>query len=187
MAIREITVFVSAGEESLPGVRIRFAIGGSVVADQLTGSGEEDGITVFSLEDGTYALAVSKAGFNSYFDSVIVNSDNELDVGLTALSAPVSSAPETCRCFTYRISNGVPLSGQSISYRLATAPPGDGLVCDRSTQPSAPSGSDGLITVVDAPIGSVYQFWFEDGPKQTLLIPNADELLIPTLVNRFNA
>lgn len=135
-----VTVTVTGGGSPLEGASVRLTKGG--VSYVL--AADASGVATFTLDAGTYALAVSLAGWSYTSSNVVVDGVESVAVSMTQVGVPAPTEPDTCVCYTYtRTAAGAAAAGGAVTFRLTRV---DGLFGSAydAGEVTVTSGLDGL-------------------------------------------
>lgn len=168
---RTITITVLTPEdEGLENATVRLTQGSSV----RRGLTDEDGVVTFGVDDATWSLAITAAGFSFVPDTIVVDVDHlAFERTMTADTLPVPS--DLANALVLFTIDSEPLAGQRIEYRMMTPPPlVSGRAFSKMNQTSEASSSLGAIAV-ECHRGAEYEFRYKVGGWVTFLVPVAGE------------
>jgi len=148
---RTVTVTVTDGTDPLEGARVRMTRN----LESYVLSTDTNGQAVFNLDDGTWQLAVTLAGYQYSGSTVTVNGDESVAVVLAAVTILPSSDPRLANCYLYTYdAEGALAGGVAITFRLVTPPTGDAMSYPLDTF-SETSDNAGLLQV-ELMLGATY-------------------------------
>jgi len=140
---RTVTVTVTDGTDPLEGARVRLTRN----LESYVLSTDTSGQAVFNLDDGTWQLAVTLAGYQYSGSTITVNGDESVAVVMTAVTLPPASDPSLANCYLYTYdAEGALAGGVAITFRLVAPPTGDARSYPLDTF-SAASDTTGLLQV----------------------------------------
>lgn len=150
---RTVTITVNDGSTVLENARVRLTEGASTYT-WLTNS---SGVAVFNVDDATYTVAVTKAGYSFAGTTLVVNGTETATYSMTSISVPTPSGPGRTVGYGVTLDElGNPVSGVTVEFQLATGQGEAGLIWSRQTH-EATSGSGGSLQV-DFPQGASYRW-----------------------------
>jgi hypothetical protein len=169
-----ITVNVKEGVTNISGATVSFTQGSDVYSATTNSSGNAS----FSLDAGTFTLAIFKAGYSFTPESVTVSALATLNKTITATSLPPAADParKTIQ-ITTKDGNGATQTAKSFYWRLTSPPTDDGFAYDYSTHTATTNGS-GVFTD-EWLIGGKYEYWRDDNKKvrrNVTIAADTDEL-----------
>lgn len=171
---RTVTVTVNDGTNPIEGAKVRFTSG---VQSYLQETGV-NGVAVFSLDDATWSVAITKPLYSFTPTSLVVDGPESPTYSMVgqALPAPETDLQTTAFLYTYD-ANGAIAGGVSVAFVLAASDGTAGRGYD-STTVTATSDENGLLTVAllkntkyRAGIGSSPQKQFTTGSDDSFAIP----------------
>lgn len=136
---RTVTITVNDGSVVLEGAKVRLTKG----AESYVGTTSAGGQTVFSLDDGTWGMAISLAGYQFTPTTLVVSGDTSHTYQLTIMAIAPSDPPQTTGFLVCYDEEGQPEPGVTISLSLRAAA-GAGLALDTAVR-TATSDSAGLV------------------------------------------
>lgn len=140
---RTVVVTVTGGGDALQGASVRLTKSGIsyVLATSALG------VATFSLDDGTYALAVSLAGWAFTPTSVVVDGNEAVSAAMTQVVIPAPTEPDACVVYTYaRDIHGAAEASVPVVFRLEAVDGLEGSAFAGETH-SVTSAADGLVQV----------------------------------------
>jgi hypothetical protein len=169
-----ITVNVKEGVTNMSGASVSFTQGSDVYTATTNASGNAS----FSLDNGSYTLAIVKSGYSFTPESVTVSALATLNKTITATSLPPAADParKTIQ-ITTKDGNGATQTAKSFYWRLTSPPTDDGFAYDYSTHTATTNGS-GVFTD-EWLIGGKYEYWRDDNKKvrrNVTIAADTDEL-----------
>lgn len=140
-----ITVTVTDGTDPLENASVRLIEG----VTPYTGNTNASGEAVFALDAATYAVAVTKAGYQFTPTTRTVTGEeagtltNDLEMTEVVVAPPADAT--LCRVFAYlQTKSGAPVTGQTMTAKLTTPAKSDAMITT-ATITSAVSDADGLV------------------------------------------
>jgi hypothetical protein len=125
---RTITVHVTDGTSDLQNATVRLTEG----ASSYTQTTDADGEATFNLDDATYAIACTKAGYSYAGGSAVVTADATVEVEMTQIVESAPAAPGKVYMDIYAVDGaGDAQEGIVITARLKTGPGTSGYAWDR--------------------------------------------------------
>jgi hypothetical protein len=151
---RTVTITVDDGTDPLESARVRMQKG----AENYVGSTDASGVIVFSLDDGTWDVAVSLAGYQFTPTTTVVNGTEAVTLSMTALTITPSEPGQTTGYLVCYDEDGVVEVGTSVS--MAARKPGSstGLGLDDTTR-TVLSDANGLVEFANLFKGERYSIW----------------------------
>lgn len=174
---RTVVVTVTDGSDPLEDATVRLIKGGVSYVLATNASG----VATFALDDGTYALAVSLAGWTMTPTTVVVDGAEAVAVTMTQTVIPAPSDPDGCVCFLYtRSIHGVAVGGSVVTFRLLAPGAVLGAALD-NTDEAVTSGVDGLVSIM-LPRGAVAGMRNASGQMSTFRVPEAASYELPSII-----
>jgi hypothetical protein len=169
-----ITVNVKEGVTNMSGATVSLTQGSDVYTATTNASGNAS----FSLDAGTFTLAIWKAGYSFTPESVTVTAAATLNKTITSTALPPATDParKTIQ-ITTKDGNGATQTAKSFYWRLTSPPTDDGFAYDYSTHTATTNGS-GVFTD-EWLIGGKYEYWRDDNKKvrrNVTIAADTDEL-----------
>ena len=145
-----------------------------------TGSTNASGVIVFSLDDATYTVSISKAGYTFTPTTKIVNGTETDTYSMSAvtITAPPNAATTTGVMTVYD-EEGTVESGVTITVQVLDGPGTAGIGYD-STEWEATSNGSGVVEFAGIILGARYKIW--RGTSK----PDAQTFTAPTTGTSFN-
>ena len=152
---RTVTVTVDDGATVLENATVRFTEG----ANTFTGLTNASGVIVFSLDDATYAVSITKAGYTFTPTTKIVNGTeaDTYSMSIVAITAPPNAATTTGVMLVYD-EEGVLEEGVTITVQIIDGPGTDGIGYD-STEWAELSSALGVVEFAGIILGARYKIW----------------------------
>jgi hypothetical protein len=152
---RTVAVTVNDGAAVLENAIVRFTEGANTYAGPTNVSGQIS----FSLDDATYAVAVSKVGYNFTPTTLVVDGDKTPTYSMTAVSitAPPNAATTTGVMTVYDEEGSVE-SGVTVTVQILDGPGTDGIGYD-STEWAETSSALGVVEFAGIILGARYKIW----------------------------
>ena len=173
---RTVTVTVDDGATPLENATVRF----TESVNTYTGSTNASGVIVFSLDDATYTVSISKAGYTFTPTTKIVNGTETDTYSMSAvtITAPPNAATTTGVMTVYD-EEGTVESGVTITVQVLDGPGTAGIGYD-STEWEATSNGSGVVEFAGIILGARYKIW--RGTSK----PDAQTFTAPTTGTSFN-
>jgi hypothetical protein len=152
---RTVTVTVDDGVTVLENATVRLTEG----ANTFTGLTNASGVVVFSLDDATYTVSISKAGYTFTPTTKIVNGTEADTYSMTAvtITAPPNASTTTGTMTVYDEQGSVE-SGVTITVQVIDGPGTAGIGYD-STEWAATSNGSGVVEFAGIILGARYKIW----------------------------
>lgn len=152
---RTVTITVDDGTDPLQNAIVRMTEG----VNTFTATTDADGECVFNLDDATYTVAVSKAGYSFAGTTLVVNGTETATYSMTAIVVTPGSGDATTGYLTCLNQSGIAESG-AIVYCQTAEPPtsGTGFAYDSAIR-SETSDVDGLVEFTGLIKGASYYIW----------------------------
>lgn len=155
------------------------------IADSRTGLTDAGGDVTFAMDDGTWAIAITKAGYSSTPESIVVTADATFPVEMIATVVTPPADPTRSLVYgTLLTSEGDPAANVRLDYRLADPPAGAGHGYDRGVYQTEPSAADGTVSV-ELLAEARYQFRRRQGPW-TNVPTDESTVLLPAIVTELD-
>lgn len=126
---RSVTITINDGATALQGVIVRVSQGAESYVETTNASG----VAPFSLDDATWTVTATKAGYSMTSQSLVVNGTESVTYSMTAVSVSTPSAPNrsvgTLLCLD---TDGTAESGVEVHFRLISGPGTAGYSLDAS-------------------------------------------------------
>ena len=173
---RTVAVTVDDGTDALENAIVRFTEGGNTYVGTTDASGEVS----FSLDDATYALAISKPGHSFTPTTLVVDGDETETYSMTdaPISAPPSASTTTGVMTVYDEEQNVEESVK-ISVQITAGPGTDGIGYDSAVWTETSNGS-GVVEFAGIVLGATYKLWRGDSKA------DAQTFTAPTTGDSFN-
>ena len=166
---RTISVTVNNGVDPLEKATVRFSEG----ANTYVGQTSPIGLILFSLDDFTFDLAISKSG-HSFTPTTLVVDGDKTEVYSMTIDAidPPPNASTTTGVGTYLDEKGVEEEGVTVTVQILEGPGDDGLGYD-STEWAETTDVNGIVQFAGIVHGAKYSIWRGDqkAPMETFTAP----------------
>lgn len=142
---------------------------------------DSTGTAVFHVESSEYQLLVARRGYSASPVTLNVNGNFFYDIHLMAIPVIQPSILSMCvvQAVVYR--GGTPLAGATVFAKEVSGRMDAGVVDVLSLPPhTVMSGGDGLISM-ELVRGMMYEIWANNGAKQRVRIPDADNYILPAM------
>ncbi len=173
---RTVTVTVDDGATVLENATVRFTEG----VNTFTGLTNASGVIVFSLDDATYAVSITKDGYSFTPTTKIVNGTeaDTYSMSVVAITAPPNAATTTGTMTVYD-EEGALEEGVTITVQIIDGPGTDGIGYD-STEWAELSSALGLVEFAGIILGARYKIW------RGILKPEGQTFTAPTTGTSFD-
>jgi hypothetical protein len=152
---RTVAVTVDDGADPLENATVRFTEGGNTYLGDTDASGELS----FSLDDATYALAISKHGYSFTPTTLVVDGDETETYSMSAVSiTPPPNASTTTGVMTVYDEEGNVEESVVISVQIIDGPGTAGLGYDSAVWAEM-SSALGVVEFAGIIKGATYQIW----------------------------
>jgi len=148
---RTVAVTVNDGTTALQSARVRFTKG----AETYVGSTSASGIITFSLDDGTWSVAISLAGYTFTPTTRVVDGDETQTYSMTLVTVSPSDPGFITGYWQCYDEEGVAEAGQTVQMRMKVCS-GYGMMYDSKIR-SEDSDANGLATFINLDPGMTYQ------------------------------
>ena len=176
---RSVTITVNDGTTVLQGAQVRLASG----AESFSAVTNSSGIATFSVNDATWTVAITKAGYSFASTSLVVDGTETQTYSMTALSITPSDPGQTTAYVTIRDMAGDPVQGATVQVqilRFATGTTGSGI---DNPLISGTTDENGLVEFPNLPRSAKYQVrigtdgdWFKGTTADATTTPLAGVL-----------
>jgi hypothetical protein len=176
---RTVTITVTDGADPVESAKVRMTMG----ADTFIASTGVSGIASFSLDDGTYVVAITRSGRQFMPTTLVVSKDTDHTYVMTQVTIPPSN-PTLVTGYLYCYDkNGVLEAGVEIDLQLMVTASGTG-VSNNTQIKTATSSISGLVSFVNLFPGATY--WIRRGEDQawtTFTVPSTatDPYALPNI------
>jgi hypothetical protein len=139
---RTVTITVNDGTTVLQNATVRMTEG----ANTFTALTNVSGVAVFNLDDATYTVSITKAGYSYSGTTLVVNGTETATYSMTVVSTPAPTQPDGCVIQVLCLNGVTPQQDVAIQYRAASIPSGDLNRAFLGTTQTATSNSSGIAT-----------------------------------------
>jgi hypothetical protein len=151
---RTVVITVSDGENPLQAASVRLARGAESYVRKTDASGQ----CVFNVDDGTWAVAITLAGFEFDGATLVVDGDESQAYSMTRYAIAPAAAPNLATGYVLCLgTDGLPESGVAISAQMTAGPGVEGYALDTETITMV-SGADGVAQHTGFVRGAAYKF-----------------------------
>jgi hypothetical protein len=151
---RTVVVTVNDGEDPLQAASVRLARGAESYIQRTGASGQ----CAFNVDDGTWVVAITLAGFEFDGATLVVNGDETQTYSMTRYAIAPPAAPNLTTGFALCLgTDGLPEAGVAISAQMTAGPGVDGYALDTETITMV-SGVDGVAQHTGFVRGAAYKF-----------------------------
>jgi hypothetical protein len=160
---RTVTIAVNDGTDALEAAKVRLTMGALTYSGNTNTSGQ----VTFNLDDGTWTVAISLAGYTYSGTTVVVNGDETATYSMTATSiTPPSDATLTTIQFRVKLSNTAVAGAVCKAKLLGVNQCSDGTILSNE-ESSDTTDADGIAELELVQKGSIvkgsglYKIWVE--------------------------
>lgn len=140
---RSVTITVDDGSDELENARVRFTEG----SNTFTALTNSSGVATFALDDATYTLAITKAGYSFTPTTQVVDGTETITKSMSAIVITPGAGPDqTTGYLTTYDGQGESAEDVEITFRLVKPPGNEGQAFD-GDEFTGTSGEDGLLEV----------------------------------------
>lgn len=151
---RTVTVTVDDGADPLEGATVRLSKG----SESYTQRTAVDGQCTFNVNDGTWAVAITVAGYSFAGDEIAVDGDEAATFSMTPYSIAAPAAPNLTTGYVLCLGiDGLPEEGVTINAQMTSGPGSGGYALDTDTI-TMTSDDDGLAQYSGFVRGAAYKF-----------------------------
>lgn len=151
---RTVTITVNDGSTVLENAIVRLTEG----VNSFRALTNVSGVAVFNLDDATYTVSITKAGYTYAGTTLVVNGTETATYSMTQTAITPPSAPNlsvlTILCLD---AAGAVESGVSIDIRIVTVPSGDTNTAYKGSKQTVVSNGSGIASL-EAVRGAVYEY-----------------------------
>ena len=180
---RVVVITIDDGTNPLEAARIRLTQG----VETYVGSTNANGQVTFNVNDATWTIAITKAGYTYAGTTLVVDGDKAPTYSMTAISFTASTPGQFTGqsmgwvyCYD---ENGDAESGVTIDIQQTATPETDGYAFDTAIR-TATSDETGLVEFAGLWIGATYQVRRYSGSWHSVTIPNSSSFALPALLGK---
>lgn len=148
---RTVTITVNDGTTALQNARVRLTEGANTFTAQTNASG----VATFNVDDATYTVAITKAGYSYSGTTLAVSASTSVTYSMTAITITPSTGDQTTGYLTTLDETGQAEANVSIYVSLSDVPDDYGLALDEATR-TVVSDEDGLVEITGMVKGATY-------------------------------
>jgi len=148
---RAVTITVNDGTTALQNATLRLTEG----ANTFTAQTNVSGVATFNVDDATYTVAITKAGYSYSGTTLAVSASTSVTYSMTAITITPSTGDQTTGYLTTLDETGQAEAGVSIYVSVADVPNDYGLALDEATR-TVVSDEDGLVEITGMIKGATY-------------------------------
>ena len=148
---RTVTITVNDGTTALQNATVRLTEG----ANTFTAQTNVSGVATFNVDDATYVVSITKAGYSYSGTTLVVDGDESTTYSMTAITITPSTGDQTTGYLTTLDETGAAEAGVSIYVSLSDVPDDYGLALDEATR-TMTSDEDGLVEITGMVKGATY-------------------------------
>lgn len=163
---RTVTITVDDGTDPLESARVRLTKG----AETYVGSTNASGQIVFSVDDGTWAVAVALVSHTFTPTTIVVNGDETQTYSMTAVTLPASDVDKVTGYLYAEDNEGTREAGVDVTLTLHLLA-GSGLAVDSEARTET-SDAEGLVAFTGLTPGATYKLMREGGTERLVIIPS---------------
>ncbi len=178
---RTISVTVDDGVDPLEGAVVRLTKG----IETAVGRSDAGGEFALNVDDGTWVVAASLAGYSYGGSTLVVDGDEALTISLTVVViTPAADPDQSTGALQTFDGQGAPQGNVEVSFRLITQPDGEGLSLS-SDDFTLTSDEDGLL---EAPFARLATYVGSRGAtagggrQATFTVPDEASFLLPAIL-----
>lgn len=177
---RTCVITVDDGAAALAGARVRVTKSGESYVRTANGSGQ----CTFNLDDGTWTVAITLAGYTYAGTTLVVNGDETATYSMTEVALTPSDDPAQCTGYlTCYDEDGNPEEGVQIKIRQTAASQTTAYAFDSATRTEL-SDATGLVQITGLWQGGTYKMRRGDGDLVTVVIPAAATYALPVVLGK---
>jgi len=176
---RTVLITVNNGADPLENAKIRLTQG----VETYVGETDASGQVTFNVDDATWVVAITKAGYTYTGTTLVVDGDETPAYSMTAVSFSVSDPGKSTGwvyCYNY---DGEIESAVTIQVQQTATPEIDSYAFD-TTVYSGTSDEVGLVEFTGLWIGATYQARRASGAWHSFVVPNAASFALPVMLGR---
>lgn len=167
---RTVTVTVTDGSTAIEAATVRMSKAGATYA----GTSNSSGVVVFSVDDGSWTLSITAAGFTYTPTTVTVDGTESVSAVMTSSgSITPSTAPLTTGYWVVYKETGVVDVGAVVELQAVSAPTGTGLVLEDRVRLGTSDGN-GLVQFTNMFKGARYVVRRSDSSRKTTVTVPSD-------------
>ena len=142
------------------------------------------GVATFSLDAATYAISMTKVGYQFTPSTIVVTTAADFPQSMTAITVSASSPGFATGVLTCYDEDGVAEQSVQVMCQITDGPGTAGLSYD-STIRTEVSGADGVVQFTNMVIGATYEIWRSDrGGRIEMTVPNSASFNINELIGK---
>lgn len=177
---RAVTITVNDGATILEGVKVRVTKGAESYVVATNASGQ----AVFNLDDGTWTVALSLAGYSYAGTTLVVDGTETETYSMTALALTASTDPNASTGYlTCYDEDGEAQSGVVIYCQQTAALSGSAYACSGAVR-SETSDATGLVQFTNLWQGAQYAVWRGTGTPVKVVVPDATTFALPSILGQ---
>lgn len=165
---RTVTVTVNDGSTALQNARVRMTEGTNTYSALTNASG----VATFNLDDATYTVAITKAGYSYAGTTLVVDGNETVTYSMSATSITPSNPNLVTGYYTCYSELGVVESGVTVTLQVDRVPSETGLALDSAVR-TATSDSNGLAQFTNLVPGAWYKVRRGEGNYYTFQISSS--------------
>jgi hypothetical protein len=178
---RTVIITINDGTLPLQNARIRLTEGVST----FIGDTDESGEVTFNLDDATYVVAITKAGYEYTGSTLEIIEDISIIYSMAlGTFSPIVSAPGQSTgwiyCYNY---NGELESNVVIQVQQTATPEVDSYAFDSAVYAET-SNADGFVEFPGLWIGATYKARRNSGTWHSFIVPDATDFALPAMLGR---
>ena len=162
---RTVTVTVNDGTTALQNARVRMTEG----ANTYTALTNASGVCTFNLDDATYTVGITKAGYSYAGTTLVVDGTEAVIYSMSSVTITPSNPSFVTGYYTCYSKLGVVESGVTITLEVHQVPRETGLALDSAVR-TATSDSNGLAQFTNLVPGTTYKVKRGQGNYYTIKI-----------------
>jgi len=177
---RTLAISVTDGSLPLQSARVRATKG----IETYVATTNASGVATFHLDDGDWAIAITRPGYQSAGQTVGVIADTAVGFICPAIVLQPSEPGRTTGYLTAYGANGLPAGNKSVKVAMVEPPKGSGSSFDATPLIYYSDISTGLVQTINLVKGAKYEIRANTGEAFTVQIPTAagDYFQLPNVV-----
>lgn len=174
---RTVAITVDDGTNPIQNAKVRFTLGAQTGIQ----STDVNGQTSFSVDDGTWTVAITASGYSFSSTTLVVDGDENETYSMTQVVITPTANPSTVNAFVVLQNESALVSGTACSAVITSHPTGSGTSFEKEIT-TATTGVDGLFQF-EAFVGGTYKVRL-GGVTKSVPIPSdaADPYEIPNSI-----
>ena len=176
---RTVLVTVDDGTDPLEAARVRLTQG----VETYVGSTNINGQVTFNVDDATWTVAITKAGYTYAGTTLTVDGDKTPTYSMTAVSFSASAPGQSTGWVYCYDENGDAEADVTVNIQQTATPETDSYAFDTVIR-AGTSDENGLVEFTGLWIGATYQVRRYSGSWHSVTIPNSSSFALPALLGK---